>query len=344
MPAYRGEWRFEPGWPLDRGRERALGLAGASANRGGDGPDELPIRGDVGWTAWISCAGGLPWGQPQDQRPDEAFSLVYDWDPLGEELEILGHPRVGVRLSSSAPVAYLSAKLCDVHPDGTSQLVTRGLLNLAHRESREHPSPLVPGEWIDVSFELEVTSWVFEPGHRVRLDLAGADWPNAWPPPSPGTLSVDRGASALALPALEGPPPVDRTPELPPARRAQSPAVSGGPDELVWRIEHDVPRREARAVIRYGGPSEATEDAPALVQWYDGTVGVSTEDPGRAFVDASATYEIRYPEATVRSASRLRVHSDAEAYHVRIEIEAGEGEGAPRWARSWERRIPRNLQ
>ena len=342
MPAYRGEWRFEPGWPLERGREVSLELAGASSNRAGDGPDALDVRGDVGWTAWISCAGGMPWGQPQDQRPDEAFSLVYDWDPLTRELEILGHPHVGVRLSSSAPLAYLSAKLCDVHPDGTSQLVTRGLLNLAHRGSRERPSALTPGEWVDAQLEMEVTSWVFEPGHRVRLDLAGSDWPNAWPPPLPCTLSIDRTASTLALPALVGPSPIERTPELPPSRRPQ-PAAEPATGDLVWRVEHDVIARETRAVIRYGGRSEATADAPAIAQWYDGTVGVSTEDPGRSFADASATYEVRYPEATVRTASRLRVDSDAGAYRVRIEIDAGEGDEI-RWSRRWERRIPRDHQ
>lgn len=173
LRAYRGEWRFEPGWPLERGRDLTLELAGAATNRADDGPDELEVRGDVGWTAWISCAGGLPWGQPQDQRPDEAFSLVYEWEALEDDLEVLGHPRVTVRVASSAPVAYLSAKLCDVHPDGTSQLVTRGLLNLAHRDSRERPSALEPGRTYQVTLGLEVTSWVFEPGHRVRLDLAG---------------------------------------------------------------------------------------------------------------------------------------------------------------------------
>jgi predicted acyl esterase len=42
---------------------------------------------------------------------------VYDWE-LDEELEILGHPRLAVRVGSSAPVAFLSAKLCDVFPTG----------------------------------------------------------------------------------------------------------------------------------------------------------------------------------------------------------------------------------
>ncbi len=344
LAEHRGAWRFEPGWPLERSRDATLELAESSANRLGDGPDELAIRGDVGWTAWISCAGELPWGQPQDQRPDEAASLVYDGEPLADELEILGHPRVIVRVASSARVAYLSAKLCDVHPDGTSQLVTRGLLNLAHRESRESPSALVPGEPVDVEIELEVASWVFEQGHRIRLDLAGSDWPNAWAPPLPGTLLVDRAGSRLVLPTLPGPAPYERRPELPPprpARDAGSPASAG--EAVVWRIEHDVPGRETRAVVRYGGASEADDVAPAIVQCYGGIVGVSTEDPGRAFVDASATYELRFPEARVQTASRLRIDSDADAYQVRIDLEARE-EDELVWSRRWERRVARNLQ
>ena len=103
---------------------------GARPNRDGDGPDRLDVRGDVGWTAWISCAGAMPWGQSSDQRPDEIHSLTYTWEPLEDELEIMGQARLSVRVTSSAPVAYLSAKLCDVFPDGTSSLVTRGMLNL----------------------------------------------------------------------------------------------------------------------------------------------------------------------------------------------------------------------
>ena len=342
LAMHRGEWRFEPGWPLERSRDLTLPLASASSS----GTDRLDIRGDVGWTAWISCAGALPWGQPQDQRPDEAHSLVYDWEPAGGELEILGHPRVTVSLTSSVPVVYLSAKLCDVHPDGTSQLVTRGLLNLTHRESRESPSPLVPGEPVEVTVELEVTSWVFEPGHRIRLDLAGSDWPNVWPPPYAGSLEIDRGASRLTLPTLDGAAPVERPPSLPPPRRPQAERASAAGDDLedgVWRIEHDVAGGQTRAVIRYGGVTPAAETTPGVTQWYEGTVGVSARDQGRAFVDSRATYELAYRDLTVRAVSHLRVDSDAESYHVRIELETAEGGDAPR-IRRFERRIPRILQ
>ena len=163
----------------------------------GAGVAELPVEGDVGTAAWISCAARLPWGQPTDQRADDARSLTYEWGPLEDELEILGHPRLEVSVRSSAPVAYLSAKLCDVFPDGTSALVTRGLLNLAHRASSTAPSALQPGAETRIALELEATSWVFEPDHLIRLSLAGADWPNIWPPPTPATLEVDGGNLAF---------------------------------------------------------------------------------------------------------------------------------------------------
>ena len=182
-PAVNGEWRYEPAWPAERLAPRVLRLADAEG-----GGDRLQVCGDTGWTAWISCAAALPWGQPDDQRPDEAFSLVHTWPELAGDLEILGHATLDCEVQASAPVAYLSAKLCDVAPDGSSTLVTRGLLNLAHRDSREQPSPLVPGRPVRVRVELEAMSWTFAAGHRLRLDLAGGDWPNAWAPPRPMTL------------------------------------------------------------------------------------------------------------------------------------------------------------
>lgn len=340
----RGGWRYEPAWPAERLRERELRLADA-AGPPGDGPDALAVRGDVGWTAWISCAGHLPYGQPADQRPDEAFSLSYDWGPLREELEILGHPRLELTISSSAPVAHLSAKLCDVFPDGASALVTRGLLNLTHRRSREHPEPLTPGVPERVTVELEATSWVLEPGHRIRLDLAGADWPNAWPPPEPCTLTVDRATAVLTLPVLEGPAPVTDEPHLAPPTREQEapppPDAPGGP--LVWRIEHDVVAGETRAVIGHGSVTGPTDELPRVVERSDGTVAVSTEDPGRTRCEARYVYRIDFPGASVESEARERFESDARAYRLTLELDVREG-GELRWQRRWERTFPRKLQ
>ena len=231
----RGVWRAEPTWPPERLRTRDLALGDAeSGGVAGEGPtDALTVAGDVGVTAWISCAGGLPWGQSADQRPDEERSLTYTWAPLGEELEMFGHPHLRLTLTSDRPIAYLSAKITDVFPDGASSLVVRGMTNIAHRDE-----PVAPGEPFELDLQLEAIAWTFEAGHRIRLDIAGADWPNAWPPPYAATLAIDRASAMLELPVLDGPPVAD-----PPAIRVVTGHQHGleSNDEGWWRWEVDEP-------------------------------------------------------------------------------------------------------
>lgn len=336
-----GTWRHEPGWPLERGRERIIQLvdAAASGGRGDAGEDALEVRGDVGATASISCAASLPYGQPVDQRPDEAFSLGYEWPPLTEELEIMGCPRLGATVRSSAPVAFLSAKLCDVFPDGTSTLVSRGFLNLTHRSSSSAPEPLAPGRPYRVTVELDATSWVFEPGHRVRLDLAGTDWPNAWPPPEPVTLTVQRAGTWLVLPVVEGPPPIPDPPKFTRAPPAAPDSV--GKVRPVWRLEHDVLGRESRVVVEHGAEAEL-EGGLRSTERYAGAVGVSTEDPGRAWAEGTASFTLAWPDLQVRSEARAALRSDRTTYHLTVELDVSE-DGETRWSRRWERTYPRQL-
>jgi putative CocE/NonD family hydrolase len=351
-----GEWRWEPTWPPARLVATPVDLAAAEVNRPGDGraegdgPDELEVRGDVGWTAWISCAGALPWGQPVDQRPDELHSLVATWAPLDEEVEILGHARLRVRVSSSAPVAYLAAKITDVFPDGTSSLVCRGMLNLTHRDSREAPAPLEPGVVYDVTFPLEVASWTFERGHRIRLDLAGTDWPNAWAPPAPVTLSIDRGSAELTLPVIDGPTPIRERPVLPPpnvAEANQSPKERDKGEDpskgwVRWDVGHDLLGRRTSAHAGSFGDYEAQEDVPSFMEHYGGVVTVSTRDPGEAVAEAQTRFEMRYPEATCGASSTMRIVSDRDVYSIELDLTVTE-DGEIRWTRRWERRIPRDL-
>jgi uncharacterized protein len=343
----RGEWRYEPTWPADRLRPTEWKLVDSlnEPDHPDGGFDELEVRGDVGHTAWISCAGVMPWGQPDDQRPDELHSLTYTWEPLDRELEILGHARLRGRVTSSAPVSFLSAKLCDVFPDGTSSLVTRGMLNLAHRESREHPSALTPGEAVDIELVLEAMSWTFEPGHRVRLDLAGTDWPNAWSPPEPVTLSVDRASASLELPVLDGPTPVDERPSLAPPNLGDpdEAGTSGAPHESVrWSVTHEALTRITSANAGSTSENEATETVPAMRSHYDGVVSVSAVDPAQAVARGEAEFEMRWPEATVISRAECTIASDASAYHATIDLVVHE-DGEERFRRRWERAIPRDL-
>jgi hypothetical protein len=369
-----GVWRDEPAWPPDRSISLTLALGAAGhpapdprrpgpapgageAGPGGSAADRLEVRPDVGSTAWISCAGHLPFGQPDDQRTDDAFSLTYDWE-LERELEVLGHPRLVVRVAASAPVAFLSAKLCDVFPDGTSTLVARGFLNLTQRRSRTDPEPMPPGVVEPVELELDATSWVFPAGHRLRLSLAGSDWPNLVPPPGPVTLTVEGDGSTLTLPVLAGPSPAPPPPRPgDPAEPASAGAGNGGPGAdprlaggramsapdppTGWRVVRDVLGHRTEAEIEHGGRSELP-DGTVLVERYQGTVGVALDRPGPTWARGSAAYRIEWPEATVATSVRLDLRGDADAFEVQLELEAREGDEL-RWARTWHHRIPRHL-
>jgi hypothetical protein len=107
-----------------------------------------------------------------------------------------------------------------------------------------------------------------------------------------------------------------------------------------WRVVRDVLGRASEAEIDHGGRSELPDGA-VLVERYRGTVG-ATERPGATWARGSADYRIAWPEATVATSARLDLRGDAEAFEVRLDLEAREGDEL-RWARSWHRRIPRHL-
>jgi hypothetical protein len=198
-----------------------------------------------------------------------------------------------------------------------------------------------------VRLELEATSWVFEPGHRIRLSLAGADWPNVWPPPAGGTLAVDAGSLSLSLPRLEGESPFAVRPEFAPSSGADAHAaeLSGEQPPVVWRVERDVLGREARAVISHGSSYDG-ELGAKVEERYEGEVGVSTEDPGSAWARATCRYVLRWPEANCATEARLDLRSDGDAYHVVVDVIAEElaEAGIGRRERRFERKIPRRLQ
>ena len=92
-------------------------------------------------------------------------------------------------------------RLCDVAPDGTPLLVTRGLLNLTRRDGHDATAPLEPGARHAVHVRLDAIGQRVPTGHRLRVAISTAYWPWAWPSPQPVTLTVFAGpACHLELP------------------------------------------------------------------------------------------------------------------------------------------------
>ena len=324
-----GEWRADV-WPSPRSGLRVVPLAARP-------PYEVVP--DVGLAAWISCSGHLPWGQPDDQRADDARSVTWEV-PLPDGLEIAGNPLVRLRVSSSAPVALVSLRLCDVAADGTSTLVTRGTLNLTRRDGMASAAALRPGAAYDVEIELEATAWRWEPGRVLRLALAGADWPTVAAAPAPFALTVQGGELELPVYRPEGSPfPV---PTFTPGA-AESPEDGVG---ITWRTSRDVLRRTTSALVDHGGAPYVTPYGSAR-DHYRGEVAVASRTFAQT-ATADVVFDLHYDDdgagepvrCCVRSTLDMTADGDTYAVHVAL---VAEQDGETIATRHWDRSFDRDL-
>jgi hypothetical protein len=194
-----GRWIAESEWPPAT-EERVLHLVpGRLSDTPGAGVIEHRDRGVVGLQTpeWVPFGAPL---YPAEQSPDDAGSLVFDSEPLEAPLDLLGTPRLRLRVAADVPAAKLAARLCEVTPDGRCWLVSYGVLNLTHRASHAEPEPLTPGAFYDIDLPLYLTGRRLRAGARLRLALSDSLWPLLWPSPRSVTLSFDLARAVLELP------------------------------------------------------------------------------------------------------------------------------------------------
>ncbi|MBI2058703.1 MAG: CocE/NonD family hydrolase [Nitrospirae bacterium] len=145
-----------------------------------------------------------------DRKEQDRKLLVYQSAPLGEDVEVTGHPIVTLYVDSTKPDGSFFVYLEDVDPEGNVAYVTEGELRAIHRKlssgkppyatvvpyrtfKRADAMPLAPGEVAELKFDILPTSYIFQKGHSIRLALAGADLSHFGPlPGSPPTLRVHR--------------------------------------------------------------------------------------------------------------------------------------------------------
>ena len=266
-----------------------------------------PTTGTRGALSW--GAGGAPNGLARDLRPDEDAGPTYTSEPLDEALEVLGVPEVVVHLEVDAPVATLSVRLSDVAPDGTSALVSAGVLNLTHRRSHVAPEPLEPGRVEEIRVPLRTAGyrWLAGPStpRRARVSL----WPVLWPSPYPATFRLHRGAatpSRLELPVIPpaggpGDVPVPAFRTDPPDLRWPNPVAADGQgparhDPPVWRIEEDVIAGSVTVHVHDGG-EDIVPDGRRLYAAETLRMTAWDADPARAELDADVVYRWQEREA-----------------------------------------------
>jgi uncharacterized protein len=339
-----GQWRAETDWPPPGADERTLHLAEAGSltlEAGGDGADTFDYVATVGTTGGL-WSGGLQFGLPGDQRPDEAFSLVYTSAPLEDEVHLLGRPSVVLHASSTAAVIGFAASLSDVAPDGVSHLVAKGMLNATRRSSLTDPEPLTPGEVYELQIEIDTTAWVFPTGHRIRLAIASADWPNVWPTPQPATNTVHRGnarPSRLIVPTV--PPHGSATP---PQYRPSSRAMvrhSDRTERPSWQVVHDVLVGRSQVRIREAS-DERINDTTAVRREYSLVADCDPYEPSSASAHGRHLSRIARPNSVIEGSSDVLIQATATHFNITIDLVLRVN-GTIHHSKRWVEAVPRLL-
>jgi putative CocE/NonD family hydrolase len=335
-PSYEvrpGRWVAEPSWPSSHIDLRRWPLPGEGSVRS---PQSTGSEGGV-WTA-SGQAGDLA----GDQRLDDARSLVFDLEPLAEPLEILGLPAVTLDLALDRPLGLVCVRLCDVFPDGTSALVTRGLLNLAHREGHERPQALEPGRRYDVRIPMDVVAHSFPEEHRVRIAVSSAYWPWAWPSPEDVTLTVFGGT--LELPVRVPRPEDERLPEFgepehsPPLDVEQLEAAQGG-----RAIRRDLETGVVEQTFDWdlGGTARLVPIDLETSDTSHTAYSIRDDDPLSAEVHFHATTGMGRGDWRTASEVTSSMTCDRETFHIAMRLDVREGDEVV-FAREWKLSFPRD--
>lgn len=127
-----------------------------------------------------STFGGSQPGRRLADRPDV---LAYESDPLSEPIELTGAVEVHLVIGSSAPDTDFTAKLVDVYPpsadypQGFELGLTDSVMRCRFREGWDREVMMQTGQSYAITIKLQPTSNLFAVGHRIRVDIAGSNFP-----------------------------------------------------------------------------------------------------------------------------------------------------------------------
>jgi len=149
-----------------------------------DTPDTFtydPLHPTPSYGGNVCCAantipgnGGALDQRKMEERPD---ILVYTSPALTADAELSGPITVTLYVSSDVKDTDVTAKLIDVLPDGTAYNLDETIQRLRYREGDNRAVWLEKGKVYKVTLTPMNTSNLFAAGHKIRLEVAGSNFP-----------------------------------------------------------------------------------------------------------------------------------------------------------------------
>lgn len=185
------QWLTGDRWPLAETRVSTLylhsgghaqslwgdGLLAATPNAGASPPDLLLADPENPVQTLGMALGSDPIVCDQRDAEARADVLVYSTPALRTAVAVVGDVDAVLYVSTDVPDADVFVKLVDVYPDGTAYNVAWSCLRMRYRDSYQAPTLLEPGRVYAIRIKGITTANYFGPGHQMRLEVAGSNFP-----------------------------------------------------------------------------------------------------------------------------------------------------------------------
>ncbi|WP_374568058.1 CocE/NonD family hydrolase [Ideonella sp.] len=132
---------------------------------------------------------------PNQQRGDR---LVFLSNQLTSQVRESGTATITLRVKVDRKAAGLQARVVDYN-NGTAYIVSRTIADLGHHQSWKVKEDLVPGQWYDMTWEINADDRIFASGHNLGVVIT-AEKPNPLIAYEPVTATVDTKKSWITMP------------------------------------------------------------------------------------------------------------------------------------------------
>ncbi len=138
-----------------------------------DPEDPVPTTGGNNCCGAPTAAGPIDQGR-LDGRPD---IVRFASEPLDAPVTIAGPVKMKLHAATDGKDTDWMVKLIDVYPDGKAYPMAEGILRARFRRGLDRPELLEPGRPYEFEIDMIGTAVVFQPGHRIRVDITSSNFP-----------------------------------------------------------------------------------------------------------------------------------------------------------------------
>ena len=210
-----GEWRTEDTWPPKRTDSETWRLqpGGTLSREPTDETGSATVAVDPDRHGAVFYPGEVPGCDTCARFETEAFE---------EEYRFAGEPDLNLTVTPTGPGGYLTAYVLAVDPEGGSERVGWGMLDLRYPDRGESAQSVTPGETLEVSLPIEPLDARIPAGSRLAVVLhQGTMSGRVGLTPYPVQVDLGAEAAELAVETFEASPneaaapdPIDAVPDV----------------------------------------------------------------------------------------------------------------------------------